>query len=198
MFIEKLARLWSVDDNLPPHADVIALVSFGATKDGLTQGSQVTLRKVLTLAAQYSGARVAFGVFTLSPRPGLEWSIKRRFLKDPISAGTVISTIKEAEKIRASLPPGFVPRNIVVMTDQWHSRSAKTVWKRIWRDVVPQPDIRVIVVSSAATIDEESPMKMGRKHWKWALVNVLRQLFLVCVPGSIWFMKKLNFHQLTS
>lgn len=197
MFFEKLARLWSVDESLPSRVDVIALVSFGATKDGLTKGAQVTLRKALDLAARYPGARVAFGVFTLSPCPRLEECLKRQSFKDPIFAGEVVSTIEEAEKIQASLPPEIIPLSFIVVTDEWHSRSAKTIWKRIWQDAIPKPDIRVIVVPSSEVIDEENPMKALRSHWTWALVNVLRQIFLVCVPGGFKLLKKLNLHQPT-
>lgn len=197
MIIQKFARLWRVEDTLPPQADLIALVSFGATKDGLTQGSQTTMERAKILETRYPKARVVFGAFTFSPRREFEEKSKKENFKDPIFAGDVASTIEEAEKIRASLPPDLAPRTIVVVTDQWHSRSVKTVWTRIWKDAVPRPDIRVCAVDSSLTIDAGSPMTLGRKGWTWALVNVLRQMFLVLVPGSIWLMKKLKLHQPT-
>lgn len=197
MLIEKIARLWSANDNLPPHVDVIVLVSFGATKNGLTKGTKATLEKTLELVKQYPEARVAFGVFTLSPRPGVEERIKKLTFKNPIFADTIVSTIEEAEKIRAALPSELIIRSIVVVTDEWHSRSAKTVWTRVWRDKTPRPNIRIISISSSLTIDGDNPMIALRKHWTWALVNVLRQIFLICVPGSFHLMKKFNFHQPT-
>ncbi|GEM_PF-5238147 len=195
MFIENLARLWSVDDSLPPHADLIALVSFGATQDGLTLGSYTTTMRTQALHKQYPEALVVFGAFTFSPDPGVEERIKKSFFKKAIFAGKVASTIEEAEKIRSALPSGCTPRTILVVTDEWHSRSAKWVWRKVWRDL--KPDIRVVAVPSSATIDVQSPMKLARKYWTWALVNVLRHLFLVCVPGSVQLMKKLNLHQPT-
>ncbi|OGG89909.1 hypothetical protein A3G12_01550 [Candidatus Kaiserbacteria bacterium RIFCSPLOWO2_12_FULL_54_10] len=194
MFIERQAQLWSAGEDPPPRADLVAMVAFGATGKRLTRGAQATLEVAVVLAARYRNVRVASGEFTLSPSPGLEWSLKQLFFKDPIFAGEVISTIEEAEKIRAVLPPGFVPEDIVVVTDQWHSRSAKRIWEWVWRDV--KPNIHIVAVPSSATIDAESPMGLGRRHWTWALINVLRDKFLECFPerGIPW-MKKLRLRQ---
>lgn len=199
MFIEKLAEIWSVndEDELPPCADLIVPASFGATRNRLTNGAQITLDKVLELAERYPDARVAFGVFTFSPVPNLEEMIKRQFLKDPIFVGDVASTIEEAEKHRDSMPCGFTPRTIILVTDEWHSRSMKRVWKWVWRNIIPRPDIRMVVVSSLGTIDEDSPMKNGRTYAKWVQTNVSREAFLV-FPGSIRLMKKLKLRQPTS
>ncbi|MDP2651863.1 MAG: hypothetical protein Q8O94_01880 [bacterium] len=194
MLVEKIARIWSVNNHMPQQVDLIGLVTFGATKDGLTQGSQVTTRKALLLAKQHPEAKVAFGVFTLSHHQ-IEERVKRKSFERPFFAGKVVSTIEEAEKIHNSLPFGFTPRNIVIVTDQWHSRSAKLVWERIWQNAIPKPSIYVCSVPSVKTVNADNPTRALRSQWFWALVNVLRHLFLLFVPGSVWLMKKLNIHQ---
>jgi hypothetical protein len=136
-------------------------------------------------------------VFTPSASSGMEEALKRRAFPYTICAGEVISTIEEAEKIKASLPPDMLLRGIVVVTDQWHSKSARLVWKHIWKDDPRKPDIRFVVIPSSETIDPKNPMWALRKHWRWASVNVSRHAFLVCVPGSIWIMDTLNIHQPT-
>jgi uncharacterized SAM-binding protein YcdF (DUF218 family) len=139
-------------------------------------------------------------VFTLSPNPSLEELLKNQGLKrlrNPICGGRVISTIEEAEKIKASLPPGFTPRSILVVTDQWHSRSVLTVWRRVWRDAVILPKIEVFTIPSAEVIDKENPMIAPRRHWTWALVNVLRETLLIYMPWGFELMKKFNIHQPT-
>ena len=195
MLIEKLAQFWSVSDQLPAEVDVISFAGFGATKDRLTRGAQESVNVGQDLLVHYPNARVVFGVFTCSPDPSLEERAKKDTFKDAIFVGDVISTIEEAEKIRATFPPDFVPRGIIFVTDEWHSRSAKLVWRNVWKDVVSPSNVRIVTIPARESIDEESPMVFGRRHWTWALVNVLRHLFLVCVPGSMWLMKKFNIHQ---
>jgi uncharacterized SAM-binding protein YcdF (DUF218 family) len=195
VFIDTLARLWSVKDSLPLHADVIALVSFASTGDALTRGSTAVTQKAATLAKQFPTARIIFGEFTLNPVRGVEQKLKEEMFPNSIFAGYVVSTIEEGEKHKTHML-SVRPRSIIVISDQWHSRSAKLVWKKLWHKQ-PRVTISVIAVPSHATVGPENPMLPLRNQWTWALVNVLRHMFLVFVPGGFSIMKQLNIHQPT-
>jgi hypothetical protein len=197
-WIPRLARMWSINDPLPATAHMIFLVSFGATADALTFGAQSTLLTVLNLSVRYPRAAVLFGAFTKSPVAGIEENIKQQYLKNAVFVGDVLTTIEEAEKALAKIITlGLTPETIIVVTDEWHSRSVKTIWNRIWRKMFPKISICVVAVPSSETIDPESPMVAARTHSAWATVNVCREAFLL-LPGSIWLMKKMKLHQRTA
>lgn len=198
--LKKLAGLWSVNDRVPCLISAIVVLTFGCTRHGLTKGTQTTTRRALDLAESHRGAGVPvlFGVFSFFPScPTVEERIKARIFKNSVFIGEVGNTIEEAEKARNSFFSGQFNKHgsIVVVTDEWHSRSAKLVWERVWRHDFPRPNIRIIAVPSSETISADNPVIALRNQWVWAIENVLRHLFLVCVPGSISIMKKLNIHQ---
>ncbi|MEK7601333.1 MAG: hypothetical protein AAB480_02275 [Patescibacteria group bacterium] len=196
-FIDRLAQMWAVSDTLPDNIDLIGVVSFGATATRLSNGSQETIEKAAWLNWICPGAVVAFGEFTKNPVPGVEKERKLYYFPEAVFAGNVISTIEEAEKIYAALSPNLRIQRIVFVTDQWHSRSAKLIWEKVWARHGLKPDIRIVTVPSAFNIDPEHPMTLIRTQWKWALANVLRHAFLLLMPFGFDILKKLNVHQPT-
>lgn len=210
MLIEWFAKLWSVGVNPPPKADLICLVSFGATRTGLTNGLKNVVRLGLKLQGMFPGAKVVFGEFTGNPIPGLEMDLKMILFRNALYVGQVISTIEEAEKWRASLPSNFLFPNVsvVIVTDEMHSRSARRVsnhvwngpwYTRLWRWFFGLPLVQVCVVTfqTKDSIDPESPTIALRNEKLWVRNNILRELFLMFVPFGYSIMRKLNVHQPT-
>jgi len=195
--LQGLARLWRVDDGLPKQTDLIVLVSFGASSAGLSKASQRALDRVLELKKKYPDARVVFGSFAFNPDPAIEVNEKMLAIPDAIYAGSVASTIEEAEKIKTNLlflPFTLQPRSIVVVTDDWHSRSAKFVWEKVWGNKNPRPTITFSTFEWPE--DPDNPMIFQRKEYVWASANIARHLFLL-MPGGFKRMKRLKIRQPT-
>ena len=192
MLLRRLARLWRADDGLPPSADLIVAISFGASKEGLSKASQRVLARARWLRRKFPKALVAFGAHHL-PDPVREAGAKLIVFPDAVYAGATISSIDEAEKIRSALPANFTPTSIVVVTEAWHSRSARFVWRRVWRNNGPAINISTIRLPK----DPENPMRFQRSEKIWAVANVLRHAVLI-FPGGYSFLKKTRIRQPTS
>jgi hypothetical protein len=206
--LDDFCKLWSVGGPPPEIADVVGLVSFGATHHRLTYGTQNVVRLGKRLSAIYIGAYVVFGEFTDNPRPSLERSLKMEYLPHALYGGKVISTIEEAEKWRAALPRDFRPkRGVVIATDEMHSRSARRVSNRVWNGwwlkrllgwfLGTNIPVRVVTFPTRDAIDPHNPMTALREKKIWVRNNVLRELFLMFVPFGFTIMRKLNIHQPT-
>jgi hypothetical protein len=182
-------------------------VSFGATKNRLTNGTRNVAHLGIKLLGSYPQAKIVFGEFTENPIAGLESKLKFIFFGDAIFSGSVISTIEEAEKWRSSLPAGFVPqRGVIIVTDEMHSRSARRVsnrvWNgwwlvRLWKRITRQSMISICMATFPTLdgIDVADPMVALRSQKLWVLNNVLREFFLMFVPFGYSTMKRLNIHQ---
>src|SRR3989344_3372851 len=176
-----MARMWSVKDALPNDVDLIKVVSFGAAESRVTNGTRAATELALRLMVRYPAARVAFGVYTNSPNPGLEERWKRRLFTAPIFAGLVESSVEEAENVRDAVLRVFLPKRIVVVTEEWHSPSAKLITEWAWKDIENRPKIGIATVPAASAIDWWSPMRLARRHYTWAGANLARH-GVVCCP----------------
>lgn len=204
--LDKFSRWWGVENDIPPYADVIALVSFGATKTRMTHGLQKVVHMGCTLQKMYPYAKIVFGEFTENPTPEIEHRLKKKVFPEGLYAGPVISTIEEGEAWLFRLPCRFEPEHIIICTDEMHSRSARRVsnrvwngiwYKRLWKWTLEKPVVQIHMKTfpTRFAIDPESPMTALRDQWLWTRNNVLRELFLMFVPFGYTIMKKLNVHQ---
>jgi len=208
--IDRLSEWWAVKKTPnPPRMDLICLVSFGITSEGhLTRG----LKQVLAIGQELLGenwhAKIVFGEFTENKEEGLEEALKKAIFSEAILAGQVISTVEESLKWRKCLSIKFSPKNIMVVTEEMHSRSAhrasNRVWngiwyKRVWKWLTGKPMVKIHVVTfkTKMAIDPKSPMVWLRDQRKWVAINVIREIFLMVCPFGYTVMGKMNFHQPT-
>ncbi|KND49440.1 MAG: hypothetical protein AB198_00630 [Parcubacteria bacterium C7867-003] len=182
MIIEWLAEKWAVNDPLPEKCDLLVPIAHGATKDRLTRGAEAVARKTTTavteLRDRYQLPFVAFGAFTGSENPELERALKLKHFSGKY-VGTVMSTIEECLKVRANLPIFVTVSNIVVVTDEAHSRRCRIVWKTFF----PNAKVSILSVKITETVDPESPMEAYDKAWK--------VLFFQAVPTPLWWLLSL-------
>ncbi len=207
MNLNDFCRWWGVKNTLPPSAELICIVSFGATRNRLTNGTRSAVQIGVELLQRYPQAKVNFGEFTKNPTVNLEARLKLAFFKKATFSGRVVSTIEEAEKWRASLPVGFLPREgVIIVTDEMHSRSARRVsdrvWNgcwivRLWKQITDRPVVPIYMATfpTREGIDLENPMFALRKQKLWVRNNVMREIFLIFVPFGFTIMKRLNIHQ---
>jgi len=200
---------WSVRETHPPHVDVIALVSFGANEYGLTNGTKQVVKLGLEAQKKYPNARVVFGEFTGNNIFDYEHQIKMKFFPDALYADRVISTIKEALAWRHAVRNMIFLQNILIITDEMHSRSARRVsnrvfngvwFTRLFKKLTGKHLIRIHVKTFATedNIDLDNPMTNLRDKQKWFNANVSRELFLTLCPFGYTIMRVLNIHQPTS
>lgn len=148
---------------------------------------------------------MVFGEFTENKVPGLERDLKMETFRGAVYSGEVISTIEEGEKWKDSLPH-VLPTEMIIVSDEMHSRSARRVsnrvwnglwYERLWKWIIGQPVVHIHMATFQTRfgIDPESPMSALRDQRLWVRNNVLRELFLMFVPFGYSIMKKLNIHQ---
>lgn len=157
MFIDWLAEKWAVNDPLPEECDLLVPIAHGATPERLTRGAHAVALKTAEVLTQLRDQGqlpfVAFGAFTGSKKPELEMTLKLAFFFGKY-VGHVISTIEECLKVKANLPIFITPSNIVVVSDEAHSRRCRIVWKTFF----PNAKVSIVSVRITDTIDPESPM----------------------------------------
>ncbi len=170
MFIEALAKMWSVMNptGFNRRPDFIALVSHGATDKRLTNGAAAATSAVNKLRTVFKKMNedppVYFGTYTDSKNPELERREKEKLLGESNIhyVGNVLSTIEECMKIKKALPEEMAfPLQILVVTDEAHSRRARIVWETFF----PETRIAIFSVPIKEVVDKESPM--WAYHWAW-------------------------------
>lgn len=181
--IGKLASQWAVDNilSLPKELDLIVMVSHGATATKPTDGAITVAELSSIFASRFFYTPVYFGVFTESPKPEIEEIFKKGMVPRAICVGTVISTIEECLKIKEAFlsTAGSLPKNILVVTDQAHSRRAYLVWKTFF----PESTIYMATIRLEKAVDKESPMRSY--HYAWTAL-----LFQAAPTFPFWILAK--------
>lgn len=185
--------MWALNDPLPSEADVIAVISYGATCNRLTNGSEEVVRLAEYLnVVKYPDALVVCGSFSKNPDSELEYFLKKRKLPGSIHAGPVSSSTDECEAIKNALASaGKSASSIVVVAEGAHSRRCKRVWKYMF------PNSRICFRSICAwrADDRENPMQFQR-HWQvWLLVNIAADFLAYRWKPILRFLIKKNFSQ---
>lgn len=186
--VDRLASKWAVNDPLPRICDLLVPVAHGATGTKLTRGAQAVANRTASALSQLKAKEqfpfLIFGAFTGSKNPEIEKQEKLRIIA-PYGkfVGTVMSTIEECVRIRENLPKfdteNGLPRVIVVVTDEAHSRRCRIVWRTFF----PTSDIKIVSVKIADTVDSESPMSAYGNPWKI--------LFFQAAPTPVWWFASL-------
>jgi hypothetical protein len=189
-----LAKKWMLKDPLPQKTNIIAVISYGATLNRLTNGSEevVNLAEHLSVIV-YSDTSVIWGSFSKNPNCeyGLEQLIKKGRLPGSIYAGLVSSTTDECKAIKEAVRTiGKPAGTIVVIAEGAHSRRCKIVWEYFF----PNSEICFRSIPPWRAGDKENPMWF-QKNWRiWLLINICLYPFYKWFPGVGWFAKK-NFSQ---
>jgi hypothetical protein len=123
---------------------------------------------------------------------GLEREIKSQKLSQGLCVGRVLNTIQEQERCReaSTLRTG----NVLIVTDEAHSRGARWVARKIWGKGF---NIFIDPVSISKVISPENPMKALRDPRDWIAVNIFRQMIL-WTPFGFTFLKKTGAYQPSS
>lgn len=187
--LRPLAYLWRTHDALPASTDLIVVVSFGASSD-LSDRSKAVVKKALQMRERYPDARIAFGTFAHDPDPQIESGVKMMIFPDAIYYGEVANSIEEAQAARRSMTDTTVG-SVLVVTDAWHSRSARYVWRRVWDGA----DIRIATGEYVGT-DPLNPMVFQRDEILWGPANIIRHCVLL-IPGGFEWMERSGIRQPT-
>jgi hypothetical protein len=183
--IEKLATRWAINDGLPPSVDLIFPVAHGAVGISPSCGLRAVVEKTRFVLREYRHLAkqpvIASGAFTHSKNPHTEeyYKLSRFWLEDYHYVGLVASTIEEALLTRKLLPDGKNdPREIIIITDEAHSRRARIVWQKFF----PKANIYVVSVTLWEVVEKESPMTFYRKTWRILIVNMILTFFWKLMP----------------
>ena len=184
--LRMISKVWDVNDPLPAHADVIALISYGAAPGAVTNGSLWTAIHANRLKRKYPNAKIIFGVFSKN-LPGSEEEQKILPLcPKSVCVGPVSSSTDECEAI---LKAAGDVKNIIVVAEGWHSRRLKIVWKHFYKG-----ELCFKSVAGDECADPRNPMWMQRYSLVWMCINMFFTPLYKFFPGVAWFAKQ-NFSQ---
>ena len=169
-FIIFLAGLWKVDNlgellNEMISVDAVVMVAHGATKTKLTNGAIAVTAASSSLKniVIFNFTDVYFGFFDQEPNWQVEMNLKKKYFPYAQKIGKVLNTIGECQAFKRNyIKSPKVPKNILVITDEAHSRRCKIVWKTFF----PDSKIYIITVPIEDCVDPESPMETYHKLWK--------------------------------
>jgi hypothetical protein len=194
--IEKILRSWCINDRLPEKIDVIVPISYGATISEMTKSSLLVSKEASRIAHSHAEAKIVWGSYSKSPRPGLERRWKSDILEDggneTAFVGNVSSTTDECQLIKRKLMDLFWrSRKIVVVAEGCHSRRAKKVWEYFF----PNSEICFRSIDPREAEDQSNPM-IFQKHWLlWFIFNLA--LYPLYLGNGVRQMAKWNFSQPT-
>lgn len=196
-FFDWLSAKWAVKHTVPSTVDVIMFATMAATRTDLTAGSFSTMSKARDITDSFPGSCLVFSTYAYNEDLQLEYLRKSEYvsLLRYRYAGPARNTANEADLFFAAVQY-LNPRSIVMVTDEWHSRSMLHALRHVFAGENP-PQITVVTVPARTMISPDNPIKALRSPWQWALSNVLRHAFLVLVPGSHELMLKLKIRQPT-
>lgn len=98
----------------------------------------------------------------------------------PIIASGSTNSVLEAQEIRlAVLNSGLNPKNIVVVLDWPHARSAKRIWEKTF------PDSKIATRSIEGRWDSSHRVILQKSKSRWLFVCILRHLALIFL-GMGW------------
>lgn len=182
-----ISKMWDINDPLPAHADVIALISYAATKTRLTNGSYFTKELALDFQRQYPNSKLIFGTFSKNPPGAKEAGKIYSLLPEKVTCvGSVSSSTDECEAI---LKAAGDAKSIIVVAEGWHSRRLKIVWKHFFKG-----ELCFQSAPGHLCADPENPMWMQRYSVVWMCINMFFTPFYKFWPGVPWFAKQ-NFSQ---
>lgn len=184
-----LAKKWAINDPLPKEADIIATISYAATRARLTHGSERTMLLAKEIAKLKTEATVVWGWFSKNPDRFLEREIKQSVLGG-VCVGPVSSSTDECEAIR-KVAETRRSGAIIVVTEGAHSRRCK----RVWEYMFPNAEICFRSIPAWEAADPENPMWFQRRWQVWLLVNIAADLLAYRWEPILRFLIKRNFSQ---
>lgn len=193
-FFNWLASTWAIKQELPAVVDVVMFATMSATESGLTRGSKEVMDKALEIAHFFPEAKIAYSAHAYNKTPNQEVSYKKSVLpSSAIYVGEACNTFHEAYLFWSKVQ-NFRPCSVVMVTDEWHSRSMAYALRKVSVGKI-HPVITLVTVSGFLVLSEDNPIRALRNHWVWALSNILRHGFMVFVPFSQQIMIRLKIHQ---
>ena len=175
-----------------PHCDVVVALGYGFTQSQtLPRATVKVLETAAALANEYR-APVAWASsnYFFTGCKEAEDSLKQNVLakaghlRPPIVAGTGISnSVTEAREIRRALEDaGIQFKDILVVLDWPHARSARIIWENVFHDAT------VHFWSVDAEWDETHAAKLQRSNLLWLTACLLRHMALR-TKGIEWVAK---------
>ncbi len=193
-FFNWCACLWAIKHELPAAVDLVMFATMSATESGLTQGSSKIMDRAMGIAHQFPGARIAYSTHAYNRTPNQEESCKKALLpSSAIFVGAAYNTFHEA-RLFWSGTQAYNPSSVVMVTDEWHSRSMAYALREVFAGQ-NQPTITLVTVPGWSVLSGDNPIRALRSQWQWALANVLRHGFMVFLPFSQQIMLKLKIRQ---
>jgi len=184
-FLERNDKLPNVEE--APAPCIIYLISYAATRDGLTRMSLNTTKLAKKIANMYPEAVVVGCAFRDNPLGADEWGKKREILAPNTTclyAGKASSTTDERELIMAKI--GHIPKSgMVVVGGGAHIRRASMVIEHYH----PEAKIFYRSTDSILDADPENPMLVQRRWQTWVVANIVGIIFYKTL-GVAYFAKK--------
>ncbi len=192
--LDESLREWRVYDTLPETCDMILLVAHGfTTDDEPTKGTIETYQLALGIQTIFENrgckTEVYFGSFEGSPNEESEKDWKHAIIPEGIYTGTLRSTVEEVWKAMMAWRDrhhGHMPRRVIYITDEAHSRRAKIVADKFFGRGV----VRIISIPLWRVMDPKSAMATySGKIWDAFVMQAKWEPAFRILPA--WALKRL-------
>lgn len=162
---------------------MIVTFSYGVLPDRLADATKEGLLEALQYANRFPRAVVAFATCThcFTGSEYVELGEKKKIIHEQsfpwsrvVVGAPVQNTVTELRAIKTALTKrGVEPKEILLVVEAFHSRSARYITEKIF------PGVEISLVYSNTTgCQPDHPFSIQRHQWKYILVNVLRQIAL--------------------
>lgn len=162
-------------------ADLIVPLTYGSSPQRLMRGTEEFFLTALQLLRNFPGAKLAFANPThLFPdsdlaeiKKKLEFIAARSIEPKELIVGRNTNTINEATSIAEEVQKAnLLPKSIVLVTGEVHSRSARYIWQRVF----PGAEVAVVGLSHKVEVEADHVVSMQRNLLTWMLTNIARHL----------------------
>jgi len=185
-------RFWKAEDSLhsikSEDIELIVPICYGTKPDELICATRVNLEKAIKLQGIFPKALIALSScsYLFKGSELIEEKFKRNILREAqarfIFAEPLINSMDEAEMVQAVLQrSGICPQGIIIVTGELHSRSARLIYKRVFKG----SEIFITCNSYKLEIQEDHLVKSQRAMWRWVISNILRELALRLLPWEV-------------
>ncbi len=190
-FLQSLTSLWRSEDTenriLASEVSLIVPLTYGTLSTHLTDGTKATTEIALQFLREVPRSYIMYcpcshphgdgGVYEKHYRSLVLWRCSR-YIVGPMADNTVDEALKIRDALKAK---GLNPVTILLVSGEWHSRSARYVWGKVF----PDCEILVTCIGHFKEVQVNHPLDNQRSVFRWIMANVLRHLALRILPLSV-------------
>lgn len=199
--LETIAKFWQYQENDLLNPDIIIPLGYGLmTQNELPIDEELILKKTMEIKKEFPRAKIAFASannFWKNCKTQEDiikinflWQLGLENLNDVVKTEKgILNSVDEAKKIKNALDILEIePKEIVVIAERLHSRSAYKIYKYFF------PKTKIVIRNIKGILNSKNPEIHRKSELRWLLANLIRHiLFCIFKEKIIKMRSKINF-----